>query len=137
MTEVKKRRPGRPRLNIDPAKVERLASISCSYEEMAAILGCSTTTLSDRFRQAIEKGRSAMKASLRRRQFEVAMGRPASYDETGTLIESERAPNVTMLIWLGKCVLGQSERQQVELMNLDDLTDEQLATIAAGRLPRA
>jgi AraC-like DNA-binding protein len=85
----------RPRKVIDPEQVRKLAAIDCSYDEMAAIVGCNPSTLTRRFAQAIEKGRQEGCASLKRKQFETAM-----------------AGNPTMLIWLGKQRLGQTDKQQ-------------------------
>jgi hypothetical protein len=85
---------GRPKKNIDPLQVEKLAAINCSYAEMAAVLNCSVDLLQRRFPQVIEKGRETGKMSLKRKQYEVAM-----------------SGNVTMLIWLGKIILGQREEQ--------------------------
>jgi len=92
------KKTGRPLLNIDPAQVEKLAAIDCSYDEMALILGCDPKTLTNRFSQAIEKGRAHGKSSLKRQQFKLAMD-----------------GNPTMLIWLGKVRLGQRETQAVEV----------------------
>jgi hypothetical protein len=84
---------GRPRKKIDPSQVQALAGINCSYEEMALVLNCDPSTLTRRFAQAIEKGRAEGKMSLKRKQYEMAMN-----------------GNVTMLIWLGKQYLGQTEK---------------------------
>lgn len=83
-------------------KIENLAKIQCTEDEAAAILGVDQSTLS-RF---LHKHKRAMdvwmlgirtgKASLRRMQFKAA--------EDG---------NVTMLIWLGKQVLGQKDQHHV------------------------
>lgn len=100
---------GRPRKSIDPEAVKRLAANGNTVMEIAAELDCSHDTLQRRFASAIEKGRSRMKASLRRKQFEIAM--------TG---------NPTMLIWLGKQELGQSDKQEVK---------EQRVEIGYGNLP--
>lgn len=93
-----KAKTGRPLAKIDPAQVEQLAAIQCSYAEMAAVLGCDPKTLSNRFSQAIEKGREVGKSSLKRAQFKMAMG-----------------GNATMLIWLGKQHLGQHDKQSHEV----------------------
>jgi hypothetical protein len=82
----------RPQKLIDVKQVEELAAIDCTYEEMAAVLDCSTKTLKRRFGPLIEKGRESGKTSLRRAQFKAAIG-----------------GNVTMLIWLGKQRLGQAD----------------------------
>jgi len=84
---------GRPKKVIDEKQVEALAGINCSYEEMAAVLDCDERTLSRNFAQAIKKGRALHKMSLKRKQHEQAM-----------------AGNVTMLIWLGKQHLGQTDK---------------------------
>lgn len=82
----------RPRKAIDADQVERLARIHCTYEEIAAVVGCSTDTLKRRFADRIEKGRERGKSSLRRWQFKSAF-----------------KGNATMQIWLGKQLLGQKE----------------------------
>lgn len=98
-----KNKGGRPPLEIDEEMVEKLASICCTMNEMASILECSVDTLERRFADIIEKGRSKGKSSLRRKQYEVAMG-----------------GNPTMLIWLGKQQLGQTDKRSVEVnQNLD------------------
>jgi DNA-binding XRE family transcriptional regulator len=84
---------GRPRIQVDEKLLEDLASIGCTTEEMATILGVSKRTLETRFCAVIEKGRADLDMSLRRQQVTVA--------KTG---------NVTMLIWLGKQRLGQSDK---------------------------
>lgn len=82
----------RPLAEVDEIQVEKLAAINCSYDEMAAVLDCDPKTLTNRFSQAIKKGRAHGKMSLKRKQWEVAM-----------------SGNVSMLIWLGKQILGQSD----------------------------
>ena len=83
---------GRPLLDIDEEKVHELAKLHCTYEEIAAVMGCSTDTLSRRFADYIEKGREEGKTSLRRAQFKKAL-----------------EGNPTMLIWLSKQYLGQQD----------------------------
>ena len=112
---VPKKKIGRPKLNINEEQVGRLASIDCSYDEMALILGCSESTLHKSFSSVIEKGRADGKSSLKRTQFKIAMGSPAVYDSEGNKLQAETLPNPTMLIWLGKIRLGQREVQHVRL----------------------
>ena len=99
---------GRPRVNFSDklSLVRKLASIQCTDEEIAAGLGCSQDTLArGRKREpdldaAILEGRAKGRMSLRRAQYRKAMeGNPA------------------MLIWLGKQVLGQRERADLEDMD--------------------
>jgi AraC-like DNA-binding protein len=108
----------RPLKTIDADVVTALAKIHCTYEEIAAVVGCSTDTLKRRFADRIEKGREAGKASLRRLQFEKA--------EEG---------NPTMLIWLGKQHLGQADESRIKVGNLDDLSDDELKALASGKVP--
>jgi hypothetical protein len=91
-----KRKPGRPPIEIDPAQVEAMAAIGCTPQEVGAVLGCSDQTIRGRFLEEMEKGRASMKMSLRRRQVKAA--------ENG---------NITMLIWLGKQYLGQSDKTEI------------------------
>lgn len=106
----------RPRKKVDPALVTELARIHCTYEEIAAVCGVSTDTLSRRFADLIEKGRDEGKMSLRRHQWSLA----AKGDKT-------------MLIWLGKQHLGQSDRSEFRVGDLSKLTDEELAALVAGK----
>jgi hypothetical protein len=95
---------GRPRLEFDLRQVEELARIGCTEEDMAAVLGVSVDTIQRRKRTCpefcgvIEKGRASLRNSLRRLQVKKAL-----------------EGNTTMLIWLGKQLLGQSDRQSAEL----------------------
>lgn len=92
----------RPRKKIDPAQVEKLAAIQCSYAEMAAVLGCNESTLTRRFAQAIKKGREIGRSSLKRRQYKLAMD-----------------GNATMLIWLGKQHLQQEDKKSWDMTITD------------------
>lgn len=87
-----------PKANIDAAQVEALSRIGCTQDEIAAVLKCTARTLRNRFSNEMKSGREQMKMSLRRWQYEKA-----------------KDGNVTMLIWLGKQYLGQSERQETKL----------------------
>jgi gamma-glutamylcysteine synthetase len=88
----------RPLKEIDEEQVRKLAAIQCSYAEMAGVLGCDEKTLSNRFSQVIKEGREQGRMSLKRKQYEIAM-----------------SGNVTMLIWLGKIVLDQIEKKEVQI----------------------
>lgn len=86
----------RKKLDIDPNQVQLLASAFCTNEEIAAKLGCSPDTLTRRFADPLKRGRDSAKASLRAKQFQLAM-----------------KGNVTLLIWLGKQYLGQRDKADV------------------------
>ena len=84
---------------LDASKVEALAALQCTMEEIASGLGISRMTLHRRREEdpaidtAIEKGRELGTRSLRRLQYEAAKG-----------------GNVTMQIWLGKQWLKQTDK---------------------------
>lgn len=85
---------GRPKVEVDKELLYKLAQMHCTIKEMVDILGVSQDTLKRRSDLAciIAKGKSEGKMRLRRKQIEVAM-----------------SGNHTMLIWLGKQMLGQSD----------------------------
>ena len=97
----KKKEAGRPLAEIDWKKVENMCLIHCTGEEIAAILGIDYDTLQKAVKRVFKihftdyyKQKSAGgKMSLRRRQYTSAMD-----------------GNSTMLIWLGKQWLGQSDK---------------------------
>lgn len=123
---------GRPKKIINETQVETLAQLHCTYEEIAAVVGCSTDTLKRRFADCIERGREHGKASLRRAQFRAALG-----------------GNATMLIWLGKQHLEQRDRHDVRNevtgkdgaplipggRSLEDMSDAELTALAAQLAP--
>lgn len=83
----------RPKINIDPEQVEKLARMKCTLREMAEFMGCNEKTLRNRFSAEIRKGGAQGKISLRRMQWKSA--------ENGS---------TAMLIWLGKQYLDQKDR---------------------------
>ena len=108
---------GAPKKLLDYALIERAASIGCTKEEIAAVIGVVPSTLYLRMNDdpavamAIEHGSNKGKASLRRMQWKGA--------ESG---------NATMLVWLGKQLLGQRDFNNVQ--PLDD--GKQPITIVGG-----
>ena len=116
---------GRPRFKFSDklSLVRKLASIQCTDEEIAAGIGCSQDTLArGRKREpdldaAILEGRANGRMSLRRAQYQKAMdGNPA------------------MLIWLGKQVLGQRERADLE--DMDEMPEAIEVRVVDGRRDR-
>ena len=88
---------GRPKIEIDAMIVEKLANCNSTDEEIAAKVGCSAKTLTNRFSDLLKKGRADGKNMIRAAQFEVGVKRK----------------NVTMLIWLGKQLLGQTDHAEI------------------------
>jgi hypothetical protein len=77
---------------IDPKEVQKLASIGMKNSEIAEYLAIDDSTLNYNFKQYLTKGRHDLKVSLRRAQLSLAL-----------------SGNATLLIWLGKNILGQSD----------------------------
>ncbi len=85
-------------------KVEGISTMQCPDEEIAAFLGISYSTLKRRkldtpgLSEAIERGRDTGRQMLRAAQWSKAIG------------DKDNGSNVTMMIWLGKQYLGQSDK---------------------------
>lgn len=93
---VDKNKGGRPVKKLNAELIEKLAGIGCTVEEIASTVGCCRDTIHRRFSDILKKGQDTAKVSLRRMQWKsAAMG------------------NVTMQIWLGKNMLGQSNKHEI------------------------
>ena len=99
----KKKKTGRPQIEIDWTLVGNLCQIQCTQEEIASIANCSVDTL-DRaskrdhkvsFAEFLEEKAHGGRASIRRSQWKLA-----------------NSGNAVMLIWLGKQYLGQRDEKQ-------------------------
>lgn len=88
----------RPKKVIDVRALEELASLHCTIAEMAAVLGVSSDTLERRFRDVMAAGKERGREKLRRAQWKAAM-----------------KGNTAMLIWLGKNMLDQRDKQSQEI----------------------
>mgnify|MGYP002640436069 CR=1 FL=1 len=95
---------GRPLAVIDWEEVDKLFALQCTGEEIAGYLGFSYDTIERAMKRehglsfaeySQQKG-SVGKISLRRRQWKTAESNP------------------TMQIWLGKQMLGQSDKSEVD-----------------------
>jgi len=79
--------------HIDTKQLQKLAKLGCTNKEMADFFGCSADLLEKSYSEYITKGRAEQKMRLRQLQWKSA--------EKG---------NVSMLIFLGKNILGQQDR---------------------------
>jgi hypothetical protein len=93
----------RPLIEIDPEEVKKLAQLGCKTEEIADFLKVSVDTIDRRFAEELAKGRADLKMSLRRMQ-----------------IQAAQRGNVAMMIWLGKQLLGQIDRAQIDISKIPD-----------------
>lgn len=112
---------GKRKLELDERQIEALAALHCQIIEIAAVMGCSVDTLERRYMPVIQRGREHGKMTLRRKQVEVAL-----------------SGNVTMLIWLGKQMLGQTDRTESMVTTVEKpvkpvSTDQVLELIKAAK----
>jgi hypothetical protein len=98
-----KNKGGRPKKHLDYEQLEELCRIQCTGEECAAVLKMTYETLNARlkadkhggFLEYFKSKSGYGKASLRRLQW-----------------RSAQSGNTSMLIWLGKQYLGQTDKQE-------------------------
>ena len=92
---------------IDWKEFEKLCWFQCTEQEIADWFGCGMDTLESRikeyyngltFSEVFRQKKGTGKISLRRAQFQKAV----------------KDGNVTMQIWLGKQMLGQKDKQEIE-----------------------
>jgi hypothetical protein len=98
---------GRKPVPIDLIELQKLCSLQCTHEEIAAWLGCSVRTIENyakkpEFSEVMARGRAKGRISVRRAQMK--------------LLESG---NATMGVWLGKQLLGQRDVTPIELSGVD------------------
>ena len=78
---------------IDTVQLQKLATLGCTNKEMGDFFGCSADLLEKSYSEFLTKGRAEQKMRLRQLQWRAC--------ENG---------NVSMLIFLGKNMLGQQDR---------------------------
>lgn len=108
--EAHKGKMGRPELEIDWSAVDKLLQIQCTGKEIASLLDVSYNTLERKckkdhkrtFEDYSQEKRASGLPSLRRRQWTKAMDGDS-----------------TMLIWLGKQYLEQTDKKQTDLTSSD------------------
>ena len=86
---------------IDTSQLQKLATLGCTNKEMADFFGCSADLLEKSYSEFLTKGRAEQKMRLRQLQWKAC--------ENG---------NVSMLIFLGKNMLGQQDK--IETTELDE-----------------
>ena len=92
--------------DIDTEQVEKLASFGCTNIEIGSFFGCSPDLLEKSYSEFLTKGKDKGKIRLRQLQWKAA-----------------EAGSHTMLVWLGKQVLGQTDKQEVEVTKPFDRID--------------
>lgn len=102
----------RPRIEIDEENFRKLCGLQCTLTEIASFFGCSEDTierwckreLKMNFAEAFKKYSASGKISLRRWQFKMA------------------EHNVSMAIFLGKNWLGQTDKVEQTITEVEDLS---------------
>ena len=98
-------------------EIRELAGEGNSVDDIANLMGVDYNTLkqNENYSRAIELGVADMKANLRHWQMEAA-----------------KSGNVTMLVWLGKVILGQREETEatIKLQREDDELTKSLTSLA-------
>ncbi|MBU0472904.1 MAG: hypothetical protein KKF62_01940 [Bacteroidetes bacterium] len=92
----------RPKKTADKELIMELAGLNCSLEEISRIVKISERTLQRNYADEITKGKEYVKTSLKRAQYRSALN--------GSFV---------MQIWLGKNLLGQTDK--VETHNTDEI----------------
>lgn len=100
--KAKPKPTGRPPKPVDAAVVEGMAYAGGTNVEIADFCGVSADTIERRFRDSLTKSRARRRLRLRQLQWKAA-----------------EAGDKTMLIWLGKVELGQSETVKNEHTGAD------------------
>lgn len=112
-----KRGRGRPRKPVDEKLISDLARIHCTVDEIASIAGVSRDTLDRNYAELIENGKRDGKASLRRVQYKAAVD-----------------GNPTMMIWLGKNLLQQSDKIEQKTETTVTVRDERAEAAEIDRV---
>lgn len=104
--EIVMGRPQREFTQKDIEMLEMYAQVGASNVEIAAALGCDESIIRRRFAENLAKARSRLKHTLRKAQIKKAL-----------------SGNVGMLIWLGKQMLGQSDKVTQVTLETDSESD--------------
>lgn len=103
---------GRPQVQIDEAQFNKLCEMQCTEEEIASFFDCSVDTIERwckrmfdcTFAEIYKKRSVKGKIALRRYQFDLAKKNPS------------------MAIFLGKNMLGQTDKIEQTITEVEDLT---------------
>lgn len=94
----KKSKGGRPRIELDETILANLASLQCTNQEIAFVMGVSVDTLARHYKDVIAVGSAQGKIKLRRAMFRNACEKD----------------NAVTQIFLAKNLLGMSSEPQTE-----------------------
>ncbi len=111
---------GRPRKEVNEGVILALAKVGCTAAEIAAEVQVSQDTVERNFADTLKRGRDLARLSLRRMQWRAA----------------QNGSN-TMLVWLGKQLLGQKDSPldiNAKINHqLEELSDDELLSLLGTR----
>ena len=96
----------REKIDFNLEALEALCRLNCTLDEIGAYFTVSVKTVERRYKEeddfaaAVDRGRAQGRLSLRRKQIELV--------DNG---------NATMAIWLGKQLLNQTDKQEIDQYN--------------------
>jgi DNA-binding CsgD family transcriptional regulator len=97
------------------SQIEQMAAVGCTDDEIAILAGVDTATLKRSFAPLLKKGRANLRDRLRTAQVRKALGHfYEKEDKDGEIQIYTTPPDNTMLIWLGKQYLGQSDKTETK-----------------------
>lgn len=97
---------GRPKHQFTDTQVEQIKTLArchCPDNEIAAFMGVSENTIQRHFGALLKESRDAGKCNIRAKQYRLAMD-----------------GNVSLLIWLGKQLLKQSDKIQWDITSIPE-----------------
>lgn len=106
---------GRPQIILDKTRIRDYAANGMIMSEIAAIMNVSEQTLRNNYFEDIKIGRELLCGRLRMKQVELA-----------------EAGNTTMLVWLGKNLLNQSDRSEIKVVEELGFGDFAQAVVAGA-----
>lgn len=113
-------KPGANRIEIDMEEVKKLCAIHCTKADVSGWFDVSDDTIERRCKELgftwsefFERYSASGRISLRRKQFQVAID-----------------GNVSMLIWLGKQFLHQTDSRQIDVVKEKDTKDDWLKKLS-------
>lgn len=112
----------RPIEDITPESVEKLASLGCTYEDIAEFFNVSVAFITQYYKEPAARGRANLKMSLRL-----------------TLVNAAMKGNVPALLFMAKNFLNMSDKMELNVNQPSDsqkLTDDELLqSLSSMELP--
>lgn len=136
-----KRGRGQPPFKFDYVQLEEVCRLNPTDDEIALVFGCSRKTVTNhknepKFVEARARGEAQAKQTLRRLQWQSAQGEEPQVltdkfnqpivlmgknGQQTVAMKPGREPSVTMQIWLGKNLLGQTDKQEITGANGNEM----------------